>query len=82
MKIVDNANRTFIQKSNISEDDCIINLKIEHEIFFLKQKQFSSSIRIIAENIQNWVKRKKETVDEKEYLRLLCSYDKWLKKDH
>jgi len=65
------------------EADPIVTLNLNGRTYRFRKSKMKYYAHKLAEKIQQWVHERKFILEEKEYLRLLLSYEKWLKsKDH
>ncbi len=60
------------------DPDPYVKLEIEGEIYRLRESEMRKQAKEIAMDIMKWLVEQKTVMGEKEYLRLLCGYEKWL----
>jgi hypothetical protein len=61
------------------EEDPVITILIGKEKFRFRQSKKKIIMNAVADNINRWVETRRGTMDEKEYLDFLCSYERWVK---
>ena len=62
------------------DDEPFVSLSAGGEIFRIGNSRLLSAARRIAADIKTWLREQKDTLDEEDYLALVCSLKKWLKK--
>jgi hypothetical protein len=58
------------------EADPLVTLEAGGECFHIRRSRMSAAAKSIAEDVRAWLDEQKNSLDEAEYLGLLCSLEK------
>jgi hypothetical protein len=63
----------------VYKDDPVVTIKIGDELFRFRRSKMKIIVNAVAEDINKWVETRRGTMNEEEYLKFLCFYERWLK---
>jgi hypothetical protein len=60
----------------VRPDDPLVSLSLEGEVFHIRASRFSAAARMAAGGVKSWLEERKASLDEADYLKLLCALER------